>query len=268
MTVRVRQSAINATKMVTIARTIGVGKCHCCYNQRVTVLAVKGRLFAMNVGIKGTTRGIAQSERTKRRKYMEKGFPIFLAHVTTKEIEDKSEKKDLRHVPKVKYFPESIPEDFRLLPPTSTIGYQIDYGTGASHLMELNKLTLLPSARGSKENIPKTAFQNSLCAIYEIQVMLFGFDKPPAVFKDLMNRIEKMIFLMHHASLKSHEKTTTRTRDFKTCAVAGKEREPPLRVRALDYGLVSFGSSQTTKSQTEARKPENFKSEDVGGECD
>ncbi|GJR99436.1 putative reverse transcriptase domain-containing protein [Tanacetum coccineum] len=32
---------------------------------------------------------------TKTQKYMEKGFPIFLAHVTTKEVEDKSEKKDL-----------------------------------------------------------------------------------------------------------------------------------------------------------------------------
>ncbi|GKF28567.1 putative reverse transcriptase domain-containing protein [Tanacetum coccineum] len=30
---------------------------------------------------------------TKTQKYMEKGFPIFLAHVTTKEVEDKSEKK-------------------------------------------------------------------------------------------------------------------------------------------------------------------------------
>ncbi|GJW77092.1 putative reverse transcriptase domain-containing protein [Tanacetum coccineum] len=36
---------------------------------------------------------------TKTQKYMEKGFPIFLAHVTTKEIEDKSEKKRLEDVP-------------------------------------------------------------------------------------------------------------------------------------------------------------------------
>ncbi|GJU03593.1 putative reverse transcriptase domain-containing protein [Tanacetum coccineum] len=32
---------------------------------------------------------------TKTQKYMEKGFPIFLAHVTAKEVEDKSEKKRL-----------------------------------------------------------------------------------------------------------------------------------------------------------------------------
>ncbi|GJR60767.1 hypothetical protein Tco_1502929, partial [Tanacetum coccineum] len=32
---------------------------------------------------------------TKMQKYMEKGFPIFLAHVTAKEVEDESEKKRL-----------------------------------------------------------------------------------------------------------------------------------------------------------------------------
>ncbi|GJT53831.1 putative reverse transcriptase domain-containing protein, partial [Tanacetum coccineum] len=36
---------------------------------------------------------------TKAQKYMERGFPIFLAHVTAKEVEDKSEKKRLKDVP-------------------------------------------------------------------------------------------------------------------------------------------------------------------------
>ncbi|GKF94848.1 hypothetical protein Tco_0284548, partial [Tanacetum coccineum] len=39
-------------------------------------------------------------------KYMEKGFPIFLAHVTAKEVEDKSGKKRLKDVPIVRDFPE------------------------------------------------------------------------------------------------------------------------------------------------------------------
>ncbi|GJT23521.1 putative reverse transcriptase domain-containing protein [Tanacetum coccineum] len=47
-----------------------------------------------------------------------KGFPIFLAHVTTKEIEDKSEKKRLEDVPIVQDFPEVFPEDLPGLPPT------------------------------------------------------------------------------------------------------------------------------------------------------
>ncbi|GJY19654.1 putative reverse transcriptase domain-containing protein [Tanacetum coccineum] len=43
---------------------------------------------------------------TKTQKYMEKGFPIFLAHVTAKEVEDKSKKKRLEDVPIVRDFPE------------------------------------------------------------------------------------------------------------------------------------------------------------------
>ncbi|GJV25308.1 hypothetical protein Tco_1378003 [Tanacetum coccineum] len=42
---------------------------------------------------------------------MERGFPIFLAHVTAKEVEDKSEKKRLEDVPIVQDFPEVFPED-------------------------------------------------------------------------------------------------------------------------------------------------------------
>ncbi|GJW32754.1 hypothetical protein Tco_0052786 [Tanacetum coccineum] len=54
-------------------------------------------------------------------KYMEKGFPIFLAHVTTKEVEDKSEKKRLEDVPIVQDFPEVFPEDLPGLPPTRQV---------------------------------------------------------------------------------------------------------------------------------------------------
>ncbi|GJZ17685.1 putative reverse transcriptase domain-containing protein [Tanacetum coccineum] len=39
---------------------------------------------------------------TKTQKYMEKGFPIFLAHVTAKEVEDKSEKRRLEDLQRVR----------------------------------------------------------------------------------------------------------------------------------------------------------------------
>ncbi|GJR00292.1 putative reverse transcriptase domain-containing protein [Tanacetum coccineum] len=40
---------------------------------------------------------------TKTQKYMKKECPIFLAHVTTKETQDKSEKKRLKDIPKVQF---------------------------------------------------------------------------------------------------------------------------------------------------------------------
>ncbi|GJU17569.1 putative reverse transcriptase domain-containing protein [Tanacetum coccineum] len=48
---------------------------------------------------------------TKTQKYMLKGCHVFLAHVTTKETKDKSEKKRLEDVPIVRDFPEVFPED-------------------------------------------------------------------------------------------------------------------------------------------------------------
>nr|GFA35550.1 putative reverse transcriptase domain-containing protein [Tanacetum cinerariifolium] len=39
-------------------------------------------------------------------KYVKKGFPIFLAHITTKEVEDKSKEKRLEDIPIVRDFPE------------------------------------------------------------------------------------------------------------------------------------------------------------------
>ncbi|GKC10931.1 putative reverse transcriptase domain-containing protein [Tanacetum coccineum] len=63
---------------------------------------------------------------------MQKGFPIFLAYVTTKEVEDKSEKKRLEDVPIVRDFPEVFPEDLPGLPPTRQVEFQIDLVPGAA----------------------------------------------------------------------------------------------------------------------------------------
>ncbi|GJW88141.1 putative reverse transcriptase domain-containing protein [Tanacetum coccineum] len=59
-------------------------------------------------------------------------FPIFLAHVTAKEVEDKSEKKRLEDVPIVRDFPEVFHEDLPGLPPTRQVEFQIDLVPGAA----------------------------------------------------------------------------------------------------------------------------------------
>nr|GFC44641.1 putative reverse transcriptase domain-containing protein [Tanacetum cinerariifolium] len=78
-------------------------------------------------------------------KYVKKGFPIFLAHITTKEVEDKSEKKGLEDevedkskekrledVPIVQDFPQVFPEDLPGLPPIRPVEFQIDLVPGAA----------------------------------------------------------------------------------------------------------------------------------------
>nr|GEV17253.1 hypothetical protein [Tanacetum cinerariifolium] len=72
---------------------------------------------------------------TKTQKYMLKGCHVFLAHVTTKETQDKSEKKRLEDIPIVRYFPEVFLEDLPGLPPTQQVEFQINLIPSAAHVV-------------------------------------------------------------------------------------------------------------------------------------
>ncbi|GJU53070.1 putative reverse transcriptase domain-containing protein [Tanacetum coccineum] len=63
---------------------------------------------------------------------MLKGCPIFLAHVTSKETEEKSENKRLEDVPIIQDFSEVFPEDLPGLPPTRQVEFQINLIPGVS----------------------------------------------------------------------------------------------------------------------------------------
>ncbi|GJW81253.1 putative reverse transcriptase domain-containing protein [Tanacetum coccineum] len=69
---------------------------------------------------------------TKAQEYLSKGCDVFLAHITTKEAEDKSEEKRLKDVPIVRDFPEVFPEDLSGIPPTRQVEFQIDLVPGAA----------------------------------------------------------------------------------------------------------------------------------------
>nr|GFC12175.1 putative reverse transcriptase domain-containing protein [Tanacetum cinerariifolium] len=69
---------------------------------------------------------------TKTRKYLLKGYPVFLANITTKTIKDKSKEKQHEDVPIVRDFSEVFPEDLPGLPPTRQVEFQIDLIPGAA----------------------------------------------------------------------------------------------------------------------------------------
>ncbi|GKA24564.1 putative reverse transcriptase domain-containing protein [Tanacetum coccineum] len=79
---------------------------------------------------KKSTLSIISCEKAK--KYMEKGFQLFLAQVTVKENQDKSDEKRLEDVPTVRDFPEVFPEDLPGLPPTRQVEFLIDLVPGAA----------------------------------------------------------------------------------------------------------------------------------------
>ncbi|GJU07959.1 putative reverse transcriptase domain-containing protein [Tanacetum coccineum] len=342
---------------------------------------------------------------TKMLKYMEKGFPIFLAHITTKEIEDKSEKKRLEDVPIVQNFPEVFPEDLPGLPPTRQVEFQIDLAIdkgfirpssspwGCSFLVVKKKDQLpriddlfdqSPMVESLLENRPKSKQEHeehlkiilellkkeelyakfSKCEFWIPKVQFLGHvidsegihvdpakiesikdwtsPKSPTEIRQFLGSLlglrrfiegapilalpegsedfiaycdaskkglgavlmqrEKVISYASR-QLKIHEKNYT-THDLELGAVVfalkiwrhylygtkctvftdhkslqhildqkelnmrqrrWKEREPPLRVRALVMTISLDLPKQILNAQTEARKPENIKSEDVGG---
>ncbi|GJV00392.1 putative reverse transcriptase domain-containing protein [Tanacetum coccineum] len=82
--------------------------------------------------VKGEKSKLSIISCTKTQKYIERGCPIFLAQVTKKEIENKSEEKRLEDVPTIRDFPEVFPEDLPGLPPTRQVEFQIDLVPGAA----------------------------------------------------------------------------------------------------------------------------------------
>nr|GEV69428.1 putative reverse transcriptase domain-containing protein [Tanacetum cinerariifolium] len=69
---------------------------------------------------------------TKTQKYIQKGCHVYLAQVTSKKAEDKSEEKRLDDMPMVQEFSEVFPEELPGLPPARQVEFQIDLVPGAA----------------------------------------------------------------------------------------------------------------------------------------
>ncbi|GJU47893.1 putative reverse transcriptase domain-containing protein [Tanacetum coccineum] len=69
---------------------------------------------------------------SKAQEYMPKGCQVFLAQISTKKEEDKSEGKQIKDVPIIRYFPEVFPEDLLGLPLARPVEFQIDLIPGAA----------------------------------------------------------------------------------------------------------------------------------------
>ncbi|GKA36364.1 putative reverse transcriptase domain-containing protein [Tanacetum coccineum] len=140
---------------------------------------------------------------TKTQKYLLKGCHVFLAHVTARKVEDKSEdnsspwgapvlflkKKDRSFQMCIDYreLNKLMVKNHYPLPRIDDLFNQLQ---GSSVYSKIDLRSGYHQLRVCKEDIPKTAFRTR-SGHYEFQVMPFSLTNALAVFMDLMNRVCK-----------------------------------------------------------------------------
>ncbi|GKF48014.1 hypothetical protein Tco_0141265 [Tanacetum coccineum] len=80
-------------------------------------------IFRGNKSNKGKESRLTIISCSKAQEYMAKGCQIFLAHISAKKEEDKSEGKQLEYIPIVQDFPEVFLEDLSGLPPVRPVEF-------------------------------------------------------------------------------------------------------------------------------------------------
>nr|GEU60778.1 reverse transcriptase domain-containing protein [Tanacetum cinerariifolium] len=192
-----------------------------------------------DVDIKGHESRLNIISCIKTQRYLLKGCPIFLAHVTIKEAEDKSKEKPLEDVPIVQDFPEILQRSSLLnLPKRNSLGlagYYRRFIKGFSKITRpMTKLTQkkVKFDRGDKQEEDFQIIKQKLCSALILAL--------PEGSKDFV--------VYYDASIKGKANVVADV-------LSWKERIKPLRVRALVMNISLDLPRQKFDAQIEAMKP-------------
>nr|GFA33659.1 hypothetical protein [Tanacetum cinerariifolium] len=159
---------------------------------------------------------------TKTQKYINKGYLVFLAHVTEKKAEDKLERKRLEDVPIVRDFrrlaqlkmqelsaqlqelskkgfikPSSSPSGALKRHPLLRINDLFDQLQGLSVYSKIELRSGYHQLGGREEDIPNTAFRT----YYEFQVMPFGLTNAPASKEEHKENLKLIVEILKNEEL-------------------------------------------------------------------
>nr|GFA21949.1 putative reverse transcriptase domain-containing protein [Tanacetum cinerariifolium] len=226
----------------------------------------------------------------KTQKYMLKGCQVFLAHVTTKEAEGKSEKKRLENVPIVRDFPKVFPEDLPGLPPTRQVVIQIDLIPGAAsvartpyqlappemkelseQLKELsNKCFIRPSSSpwgAPVLFVKKKDGSFRMCIDYrELNKLTVKNRYPLPRIDDLFDQLQGSSNKKEHEEhLRTILKLLKNEELFAKFSKCEFWIPKTIKSLSLSYDMSLNLPKRILEAQTKALKPENLSTKDVGG---
>nr|GEU79224.1 reverse transcriptase domain-containing protein [Tanacetum cinerariifolium] len=220
----------------------------------------------------------------KAQEYMTKGCQIFLAQISAKKDEDKSEGKQLKDVPIVRDFSEVFPED---LPAESTRTRRFkddiqnlnnkEHEEHLKAILELLKKEKLYAKFSKCEFwIPKIA--KSMMKLTQKGIKFGWSGKEENTFQLIKQKLcsapilalpegSEDFVVYYDASHKDFSAILMQREKANVVAdaLSRKERAEPLRVRALVMTIGLDLPKQILEAQIKALKPENLEKEDVGG---
>ncbi|GJW72731.1 hypothetical protein Tco_0132101 [Tanacetum coccineum] len=207
---------------------------------------------------------------------MLKGCPVFLAHVATKEVEDKSEKKRLEDVPIVQDFPEVFPEDLPGLPPTRHVEFQIDLVPDAAPVAQapyrLAPFEMKELSEQLKELSDK-GFIRPSSSPWGPQFITYWPELCLAVFWEhwVDTKREGDCYTTHDLELGARSTISfilyqkeLNMRQRRLVRYARSDYDCEIRFLTQDKQMLSLTPYDSDTTDT-PRKPKNIKNEDVGG---
>ncbi|GKD57428.1 putative reverse transcriptase domain-containing protein, partial [Tanacetum coccineum] len=218
---------------------------------------------------------------TKTQKYIKRGFPIFLAQVTKKETKDRSEEKRVEEVMIVRDFLEAKIESIKdwALPKTPTEIRQFLEATFQLLKQKLCSAPILALPEGSKNFVVYCdASRKGLGAVLMQREKVIAYasrqlkiykknytthDLELGAVKELNMRQRRWLELLSDYDCEIHYHLGKA--NMVVDALSQKERNKPLQVRALVLTIGLNLPMQILNVQVEARKEEDFGTEDLCG---
>ncbi|GJS74177.1 putative reverse transcriptase domain-containing protein [Tanacetum coccineum] len=233
---------------------------------------------------------------TKTQKYIQKGCQVYLAQVTEKKTDDKSEEKRLEDMPIIRDFPEDLPGLPPLPDPMQFLGHVIDSEGNSVDPAKIESVKdwasprLQPKFINFSENF--VVYYARQLKVYKKNYTTHDLELGVVVFSLKMWRHylygTKCVMFTDHKSLQhilDQKELNKRQRrwlellsdyDCEICyhlgkanvvadALSRKKRIKPLRVRALVMTIGLNLPKHIMNAQAEARKEENYVAEDQHG---